>query len=188
MSEYRLRDMTLEDLPRILGWRNSSRVRESMFNRHTITPEEHRAWFERRLQDPDTRELVFELEGVPVGVVNFSGLSSGNGTISWGFYVGAEGTPKGTGARMLALALDEVFASSAVETVESEVLADNLASAKVHEKLGFSRIGDGTHESDSEAALSIIKYALPRGSWRQRRGELVRELFEHAEGGTDDGQ
>ena len=40
------------ELDMILPWRNAPAVRRAMLSHHEITPEEHRAWFQRLSGDP----------------------------------------------------------------------------------------------------------------------------------------
>lgn len=66
-------------------WRNHEEVRRVSLTQHVISSEEHLAWWERTEQDPTTRVLIYERDGIPSGVVTFSDLE--NGSAWWGYYL-----------------------------------------------------------------------------------------------------
>ncbi len=80
-----------DEMGRILGWRNHHRVRSVSLDAHEIGPAEHANWFAARQTDPASRVLIFEYDGVPSGVVTFSGVDPERGTASWGFYLDLDG-------------------------------------------------------------------------------------------------
>ncbi|WP_295401251.1 GNAT family N-acetyltransferase [uncultured Thiocystis sp.] len=93
--------LTEDDLELILPWRNAPAVRRNMYSHHEITPDEHRAWFQRMCQDPAMRwYLARDSHGTPTGVVYFTDLDPGQGSAFWGFYARPDATP-GTGTRIL---------------------------------------------------------------------------------------
>jgi len=51
--------ITPEQRDLILPWRNAPEVRRQMYTRHPISPEEHRAWFERMQADPTRRWYLY---------------------------------------------------------------------------------------------------------------------------------
>jgi UDP-4-amino-4,6-dideoxy-N-acetyl-beta-L-altrosamine N-acetyltransferase len=178
--------MTEEDLPLVLTWRNSERVRRHMVTRHAITWEEHTAWFLRVQSDPDQQQYIFELDGAPVGVVGIGGLAHLPGAVSWGFYVGDQDAPKGTGSRMLAIALERVFAIEGVQAVNAEVVASNTASIRVHERLGFKNTGTVRREQEGAGATEFVMYALTPQEWRRARESDAGDGFSPSGGGSDD--
>ena len=78
-----------------------------MLTQHEISPEEHQSWFARVKQDDSRCQLVADSGDLPVGYVQFSGVSLG-GVADWGFYIAPQ-APKGTGKAMGAAALDYGF-------------------------------------------------------------------------------
>jgi RimJ/RimL family protein N-acetyltransferase len=89
-EECCLRLLEEKDLAMVLDWRNSDRVRSSMFNNHIITMDEHLAWYSRLQQKKNDVCLIFEWQGKPVGVLNFVDYDLENNTCHWGFYLGSE--------------------------------------------------------------------------------------------------
>jgi UDP-4-amino-4,6-dideoxy-N-acetyl-beta-L-altrosamine N-acetyltransferase len=137
----RLRDIEPTDLRLVLDWRNREEVRAFMFTDHVIGWDEHVAWYERMTGESDARCLLFERVGRPAGVVGISGLDDKHGVATWGFYMGGTGSPKGTAALMLSMALDLAFSAPGVRKIRSEVFAFNERSLAIHARLGFQREG-----------------------------------------------
>lgn len=133
----RLRSITENDLELVLEWRNSFRVRNYMINNHIITINEHRAWFNRQLHDDSSICLIFEFHNEPVGVLNFSDIDRERGICFWGFYLGRENLPKGTGTTMATLGIEYAFQNLKMQKICAKVLEFNHASIRIHQKLGF---------------------------------------------------
>ncbi len=185
MTRYALRDMREDDLPLVLSWRNERRVSEFMFTGHEIAWDEHVAWFRRMGADSNAAQLVFEIDGHPVGVVGFTGLGDPGGVASWGFYIGDDTAPKGSGSRMLAFALDHVFALPGIVALDSEVIAANRASRRAHERLGFRNVGLMQHSQEGSGDTEVVVYAITANEWRIRRRGVLGTLFEDAGGGPE---
>jgi len=136
----RLRDMVEQDLPLLLRWRNSERVRLAMTDQHVITPAEHAEWFAASLANPNRHHYVLECGTTPLGVVSLK-RGEQQGFFEWGLYIGEPWAPGGSGALMGALALERAFTALGAQEVRARVLASNAASLRFHEKMGFARFG-----------------------------------------------
>lgn len=165
-----LRTMTTEDLERVLAWRNHPDIRRYMYTQHEISPEEHHRWFEKASLDPSRRLLVFELDGVPCGYVQFSGVAAG-GIADWGFYVSPE-AEKGTGRALGYTALDHAFQELALHKVFGQALAFNERSIAFHISLGFSREGVLRDQHfDGKRYHDVICFGLLRNEWPSQISE-----------------
>lgn len=159
-----MRPMAHEDLALMLRWRNHPDVRRHMFNRHEITPDEHRRWFEHSLQDARKHLLIFELERRPLGFVNFTELAS-VGIADWGFYAAPE-APRGTGQRLGQTALAHAFVELSLHKICAEVLAQNERSIRFHQSLGFQQEGVLRDQHfDGERYHHVICFGLLRDEW-----------------------
>ena len=181
-SEIALRPLAAADRERLLLWRNSERVRASMYTDHIIAPDEHEQWFARAVRDPAAVHLVCEYRGRPVGVVSFTGISRVHGRCSWAFYLGETDVPKGMGAAMEFLALSHAFETLGVGKLCCEVFAFNSGVIRLHEKFGFVREGrllkhyvkNGKHED-------VICLARFREGWEDDKRALFERCFGAAE-------
>ncbi|WP_281883025.1 UDP-4-amino-4,6-dideoxy-N-acetyl-beta-L-altrosamine N-acetyltransferase [Paenibacillus sp. YYML68] len=169
-----LRPVSETDLLLLFQWRNSHRVQESMYSDQAITLDQHTTWFHRMLQRDDLAYYVFEYNGVPSGVVNFVQLDKINGKCSWGFYLGADDLPAGTGTKMCRLGLRKAFEELQMRKICGEAFAFNLASVKVHEKLGFQREGYyKEHVFKNGRYEDIVAFALFRDDFMS--GERIAD-------------
>lgn len=174
MDVGQLRPIQEHDLPIILHWRNSSRIRKSMFSDHVISWEEHVRWFQRTQDDLSAVYLVHEIGGVPVGVIHFTSIDCKSRRCMWGFYVGPDCLPKGTRFRMGCLALDYAFDSLEMRKVCGEVLACNLPSRNFHLKLGFSQEGYfQEHVLKENTYHDVVFFSLMKDHWVVKRQVLM---------------
>ena len=134
-----IRPMVHADLELVLAWRNHSDVRRYMYTQHEIMQDEHLRWFERTLQDPKKRLLIFEVNHLPLGYVNFNEVGSG-GIADWGFYV-APDARKGSGRQLGRAALNHAFTQLKLHKVCGKALAHNERSNHLHQSLGFQQEG-----------------------------------------------
>ena len=177
-EDYRLRPIAEEDLELVLHWRNSDRIRRNMYGDHIISMDEHRAWFNRLEENPNVVFLVFELRQMPVGMVYFTDIDRKNDKCFWGFYLGQENLPRGTGTIMGVLGMEYAFEAFNIRKLCGEVFLFNTASVKFFHRLGFSEEGhfvrhvlkDGNYED-------VISFALFRECWQDKRGKLERTVF-----------
>lgn len=128
------------DLEKVLRWRNHPDVRKCMLSQHEITLAEHRAWFERSVKDATRALLVVEEDDLAIGCVVFSNVSY-KGATEWSFYVDPNSGP-GTGKKVCMCGLGYAFDLLNINSVLGRVLATNIASIRLHARLGFTRIED----------------------------------------------
>ncbi|WP_088187760.1 UDP-4-amino-4,6-dideoxy-N-acetyl-beta-L-altrosamine N-acetyltransferase [Desulfosporosinus sp. FKA] len=172
--DYQLRPLEKCDLERVLCWRNSDRVRGNMFLDHIITREEHFAWFKRiQADNANSRYMIFEFEGKPLGLVKFTDIDSQSARCKWGFYLGEEGLPPGTGLTMGLLGVEFAFYHLKIRKLCSEVLAFNLRSINFHIKLGFSEEGRFIqHIWRNDRYEDIVYFALFKNDWERHNLNL----------------
>lgn len=173
-----LRAVEERDLELILAWRNSERIRANMYTGHEITPEEHRAWFERLTREKESFSLLFEADGAPLGVVNLNHLDWRNRSCHWGFYLGEADAPPGSGTRMAYLALRHIFEELKLHKVIGEALAFNQASIAYHRKLGFSQEAHYVqHVLRDGNFLDVLSFALFSRDWPTIKRELEKKCL-----------
>ena len=153
-----------EDLGLLFAWRNNSEIRRFMFNQECIALDKHQQWFEAALQQQDSCLLIYEIDNVALGCTNFSNAIAGQ-VSEWGFYT-APDAPKGCGSLMGRLVLDHAFVTLGIDKVCAEVLDYNLASIRMHEKIGFKREGlfRQQHKID-DCYHDVIRYGLLSQEW-----------------------
>lgn len=139
LPDYGLRPMNVHDREQVLQWRNASHVRNYMFNNEIIDLNTHNAWFEKALGSQNVSHMIFEFQGKPAGLVSFTHIDKQNHTCRWGFYLGEESLPQGTGMTMCLCALRYATRHLNTQHIIGYVLPHNNVSVYLHEALGFVR-------------------------------------------------
>jgi len=161
------RKMRESDLEALLCWRNHPNVRKCMLSQHEITITEHRTWFERSDKDATRALLVVEDDGLMIGGVVFSNVSSA-GTADWSFYADPD-SPAGTGRKVCEAALDFAFRELQIHKVAGQVLDFNKASIQTHLRLGFTQEGFlRDHYMLNGKYFGLIVFGLLSFEWRVR--------------------
>ena len=174
----RLRSMTEADLDMVLRWRNREDIRRAMYSDHLISREEHQAWFKRVTEERMTLHFIYEYDSTPMGVINVVDINKAANRCAWGFYVGADNAPKGTGSAMGFTALAYLFDHHGFRKVIGEVLADNEASLKYHKRLGFVEEGRlVAHVLKGDRYVDVVMFAIFDRDWARMRDELSTQFF-----------
>lgn len=176
-----LRGILDHELPMMLDWRNAPNVRANMYTRHEISLDEHLTWWEKVRARGDQRYLMYEIAGIPSGIVAFNGIDMVNRGSAWAFYAAPEAAV-GTGSRMEFLALDHAFGELDLHKLSCEVLAFNSAVIKLHKKFGFQVEGVfREHHRLSDAFEDIYRLAILRREWDEARPNLLQTLMRRRE-------
>ncbi len=165
-----LRPLCKEDLAMVLRWRNSDRIRNSMLSNHIISWEEHQAWF-KRLKENDVY-LIFEFAQEPVGLVYFTDMEPSERICWWGFYIGKDGMPRGTGLLMGYMGLSHIFDTLQILLLRSKVLASNQVSQAYHERLGFIRENTISDIVRNGERHEVLNYSYQHKNWLGYRSIL----------------
>jgi UDP-4-amino-4,6-dideoxy-N-acetyl-beta-L-altrosamine N-acetyltransferase len=159
--------MRESDLETLLRWRNHPDVRECMLSQHEITLAEHRAWFDRSVNEDTRALLVVQEDDQVIGCVVFSNVANA-GTADWSFYVDPD-SPAGTGRKVCVAALDFAFSELQIHKVAGQVLVCNEASIRTHLRLGFTQEGVlREHQLIDERHLDLVIFGLLSFEWRDR--------------------
>jgi UDP-4-amino-4,6-dideoxy-N-acetyl-beta-L-altrosamine N-acetyltransferase len=160
--------MMKADLELVLAWRNHPDVRQHMYTQSEISFKEHSRWFKGACIDPRRHLLIFEVDAVPQGYVNFRFDAVGEAV--WGFYL-APGAPKNTGSLLGVSATDYAFGNLGLGRLWGEVLSENLASQNFHLRQGFMLESNLPEKTVGEQMIcNVRRYLLTRDAWSARQG------------------
>lgn len=138
-----LRPMRLEDIVRVLEWRNLPEVGRYMYSDHHISEVEHARWFGSAMESSSRRYWIIELDGRPVGLANLYDISELHGRAYWAFYLADPSIRgRGVGSFVERSILRYAFKELGLNKLCCEVLGSNQQVIKMHERFGF-RV-DGT--------------------------------------------
>ncbi len=180
-ADYRLRPMQAADCNRILEWRNADRIRARMFSDHIIGEAEHARWFTAALSDPTAAYSLCERQGRPIGFVSFTGIDRQNCRCAWGFYLGDDDVPPGSGSAMGLLALDDAFGPLKIGKLCCEVFAFNGPAIRFLKRLGFCEEGRLVRHAMKDGVLQdVVLLARFGETWRDDRPALLSTVFQEA--------
>ncbi len=133
--QYRLAEE--EDLMCYFNWANEPAVRRQSLSQATISLEDHRKWFMKKLARPTTLMYLFFWKERPVGQVRFE-LEDQSAVINYALDASMRG--KGLGKKMLSQAMNILEKETPLpfHTFLGVVKRDNAPSVKIFEKLGFN--------------------------------------------------
>ena len=130
-----LRSATEADEPRLLEWRNESATRAASFTSGEISPQDHRLWFRRKLEDPGCRLLIAEESGRPVGQVRLDRVGADVAEISIG--LAPESRGRGLGREALRLAAADAANELGARRLVAHVKPANGPSLTVFRAAGY---------------------------------------------------
>ena len=141
------RTATADDAPRLFEWRNDAATRAASLDWSEIEWEDHLAWLDRTLDDPDTFLCVASVDGEPVGTCRFD-VIDGSAEVSITVAPSARG--RGLGGPILA-ASREAFVSWRGERMPltATIRDSNVASIRLFTAAGFELVS-----SDPERRIS----------------------------------
>jgi RimJ/RimL family protein N-acetyltransferase len=131
-----LRPARAADRDMLLAWRNDPAVREASRTTAEVSPEEHAAWFARRMSDPDTRIFVVEDGGEAAGQIRVDRLAGSRGEIHVALAEAMRG--RRLAAPALAMAARQAAQQLGLASVEANVRAANEPSLRAFARAGFT--------------------------------------------------
>lgn len=131
-----LRPARADDARLLFEWSNDPIVRTGSFDSRPIVWEDHLAWLDARLNDPQSRIWIAESGGIPVGVTRFA-IDGDRATIS--VTVAPEWRGKGMGEQLISLATGRLLLTERTSTVDAWIRPENTASVRAFEAAGYRR-------------------------------------------------
>ncbi|MCB9877319.1 MAG: GNAT family N-acetyltransferase [Planctomycetes bacterium] len=105
--------------------------------------------------------FAIEDDGRFVGLVGFHQIHDGTGELGYWVARGEQG--RGVGRHAVRAAVRVAFDYLRLDGLWAEVLADNVASIRILEGLGFHRIGERAHDVERwPADVPLLRYELAR--------------------------
>lgn len=183
LDDYALIDFNEKHKELVYHWRNSDHVRKYMFNDYLFTLDDHNLWFDVVQNSNDIIVKILLYTEQPIGFVNFTNIDKANNKCFWGFYIGEQRAPKGSGQIMAFLSLNYIFKELCLRKLCSEILDFNIRGIHYHKKLGFVEEGRlKEHISRNDGYVDVILMALFKENWLSRSGELLQEWEGYTDG------
>lgn len=132
-----LRPIREDDLEQIMVWRMDEDITKYMNTNPKLTLEGQKKWFAAISVNPDVRYWVIEVEGVPAGVLNLTGLTNPDGELGWAYYMGEKKLRSIKTALSLEMSMyDYVFDVLHKKAVYSDVFTLNQGVIGLHKLCG----------------------------------------------------
>ncbi len=132
-----LRSVRESDLEQIMVWRMDEDITKYMNTNPKLTIEGQRKWFASVSENPDVRYWVIEVDGVPAGVLNLTGLTNLSGELGWAYYMGEKKLRSIKTALSLEMSMyDYVFDTLGKTAVYSDVFTLNKGVIQLHKLCG----------------------------------------------------
>jgi UDP-4-amino-4,6-dideoxy-N-acetyl-beta-L-altrosamine N-acetyltransferase len=161
-------------------WRNDPAVSKWMYTNHEISEEEHNAWFNNMLVDASKVYWTIVVDGIGVGAIFLTGVSSQRNSCEWGMYladVGVRG--KGVAKAASVLSFRYAFDDLGVDVVNCEAVIQNEVAIGLYESVGYVRTrtsADTVKRGDE--MLSVVSLSLTRESWGMIESQVLQNLVE----------
>ncbi len=140
-----LRKVADRDCQMLFQWVNDPVVRKASFRSREISWEEHKEWFQGKLDDPACLFYIAETSGrEPVGQVRFD-ITGNKATISASICEQFRGL--GMGGSLLRLACEKAIEETGgtVGTIEALIKQENTPSQKAFQQAGFEIVSEISH-------------------------------------------
>ena len=130
-----LRRATIHDAKLLFEWANDDEVRATAIVKKKIEWDEHIAWLTNKLQsDLSHIYILTDDENENVGVIRFD---KDGDTFVISYSVDKRHRGKGVGSLILQMGIEKISENEPQCKFEASVQADNIASNRIFEKLGF---------------------------------------------------
>jgi RimJ/RimL family protein N-acetyltransferase len=151
-----------------------------MYTNHEIGEEENNVWFDAMLADSSKVYWKIVADGIAVGSVFLTDVSSQGSSCEWGMYL-ADVNARGKGVAQAACALSfrHAFNELAVDVVTCEAVAQNENAIGLYESVGYERTGlQNDAVKRGNEMLSVVTLKLTRDSWNMSESSVLQKLSE----------
>ena len=134
LKDARIRRAGKHDMLLIFNWINDPLVRKMSFSKNKILINEHKQWFNSKIDDKAVLFWIYEFQGTPAGMVR---IEEEDGSATLNYMIDKRYRGKGHSGKMLGRALTKLKLSLR-KNIYAYTLPDNHASIKSLQKVGFN--------------------------------------------------
>lgn len=166
-----------EVILKILKLRNSSRVRENMYNNQIINKKNHFKWVKNLITSKEKEIYIINYYNQYFGTAIITNYSSRNKRCDWAFYV-KKNNILSFGFLVEFKFLNYLFEKKKINKLNCEVLEFNNSVLKLHKKFGFIQEGIKTqHIYRNKKYINTVLLGLDRSNWSKKKLELGKIIF-----------
>ena len=153
-TECYLRRAQPKDVDLLYNWVNDHSVRQSAFDSHEISYDEHVKWFDKMMRDPDQVQYILIVDDIPAGQVRLT-ISGDEAEIDYSISNSVRGL--GYGNEIIRLAIESVRVDyPVVKKLIGRIRPSNVASYYCFVK------------NDFEECFQQLEYDLTRTSIKEK--------------------
>ena len=172
-----LRTITEDDLENIMRWRMDEEITKYMNTNPKLTPESQRKWFASIKENEDVAYWIIQVDGVPAGVINLTGLTDPSGDLGWAYYVGEKRLRSMKTALSLEMSMyDHVFDDLEKRAVYADVFTLNQGVITLHRLCGCEIVEEKKNHICKEGIYYDVTFMrMTAEHWNEIRGEKKYE-------------
>ncbi len=166
-----LRKIREDDLENIMRWRMAEEITRYMNTNPKLTLEGQKKWLAGVRENPDVRYWLIEIQGIPAGVINLTGLENPDGDLGWAYYVGEKRLRSLKTALSLEMSMyDYVFDELHKRAVYSDVFTLNQGVIQLHKLCGCEVVEEKKGHICKEGVLYDVTFLrMTAERWSQVR-------------------
>ncbi len=139
-GQLRLRPAVADDRDRLLGWRNDPVSVQCSETGREVRPDEHRAWYAAKLDDPGTRIWIGEVDGVAMGMIRLD-VRAAEGRVS--IALDPNHRRRGLGGQLLERTQELLAGDFQLDCLVARVAKGNVASRHLFANCHFHETDQG---------------------------------------------
>lgn len=172
-----LRDIRESDLENIMRWRMDEEITRYMNTNPRLTMEGQRRWLQTIQENKDVEYWLIEVDGIPAGVINLTGLTVPTGDIGWAYYVGEKRLRGIKTALSLEMSMyDYVFDRLNKQAVYSDVFTLNQGVIALHKICGCEIVEEKKNHVCKEGVCYDVTFMrMTAERWREVRNDKKYE-------------
>ena len=139
-DKLELRDIAPDDINEMFEWRNNPDARKIFFNPAPVSWDEHKKWFDKKINDQDASMYTAFLKGEKIGSIRFEAREN---DIKTSVVLKPEFFSKGFGTKIIRMGAERFVNNKGLgKPVVAEIKKTNIASLKAFTKAGVFSIKD----------------------------------------------
>jgi UDP-2,4-diacetamido-2,4,6-trideoxy-beta-L-altropyranose hydrolase len=152
--EPSIRPVQEQDCELLWHWANDPKVRENAYDSDPIPWEDHKEWFEKKLENASSKIYAAVVGPDPIGQIRFD-VKESVAVVDVSVVESKRG--RGYGTMLIERGTVRFLKESAVQRVDAYVKADNNASRKAFEKAGYTLREETKKKGKRSYRLSAFK-------------------------------
>jgi len=142
MSTIILREITENDTPLILKWRNSEFIMSNFVLREQFTEQSQKIWLNDIIAKGKAVQYIILNDNLPIGSVYIRDINYTHKKGEFGIFIGERDfIGKGFGGLATKEILEIAFGKLKLHRIYLRVFPDNISAIKTYEKVGFVKEG-----------------------------------------------